>query len=146
MADGPVACGVATIVTWRQQVLFGRRLQPDGSTVWQLPGGWIERDESPLAAARREVLEETGLVIEAPAFVAVTSNRFSADIHSISLYFEAECRDVSTLSCGEGQIDRGWQWRQWDDLGDDLFLPLALLRRTNYRPFSGVNNPTHFSF
>ena len=146
MTGGTVACGVAVIVTWREQVLFGRRPLDDGSVVWQLPGGWIERGESPVAAARREVLEETGLEIEPPLFVAVTSNRFAGEDHSISLYFEAQCRDAAVLSSGEGQPGCGWQWRQWDDVGDDLFLPLALLRQTNYRPFCGVNNPTHFSF
>ncbi len=146
MAGGSVACGVAVIVTWRELVLFGRRPQNDGSSVWQLPGGWIEPGESPLEAARREVREETGLEIDAPAFVAVTSNRFAGGDHSISLYFEAECGDGSMLSNSEGQPDGGWEWRQWSDVGDELYLPLALLRQTNYRPFSGVNNPTHFSF
>ena len=146
MVGGSVACGVAVIVTWREQVLFGRRLPSAGFPVWQLPGGWIETGETPLEAAHREVQEETGLSIGPPAFVAVTSNRFDADNHSISLYFEAECVDPSTLSKGEALRDGGWEWRSWDDLDGELYLPLERLRQTNYRPFSGTNNPTHFSF
>lgn len=146
MAGGRVACGVAVVVTWREFVLFGRRVLDDGRKVWQLPGGWIEPGESPPDAARREVLEETGLELEAPVFVAVTSNLLGPGEQSISLYFEAECRDAASLSNREGQPDDTWQWRQWHDVDDNLYLPLHLLRQTDYQPFCRVNLPTHFSF
>ena len=32
---------------------------------WGLPGGWMQRDESPLAALEREVREESGLTVRA---------------------------------------------------------------------------------
>lgn len=31
---------------------------------WGLPGGWVERDESPAEAVRREIEEELGLAVE----------------------------------------------------------------------------------
>ena len=38
---------------------------PYRRTPWGLPGGWMQRDESPLAALEREVREEAGLTVRA---------------------------------------------------------------------------------
>ena len=137
-----MACGVALIVTHRQRVLFGKR--PTGSTgfEWQLPGGWIAAGESPREAAVRELFEETGLAVREPVFVGITSNRFAADNHSISLFFEAECEDASALARSEAGKCLGWEWKRWEDVGENLFLPLRLIRQTGYRPFSGRRNST----
>jgi 8-oxo-dGTP diphosphatase len=46
------------------QVLLMRRNKEPNLALWVAPGGKIELDESPYDAARREMLEETGLVAE----------------------------------------------------------------------------------
>lgn len=126
---------VAVVVTHAGRVLFGRRGPPEGKLEWQLPGGWIEAGESPFEAARREVCEETGLTLGELHFVAITSNIFTAREHSISLYFEAECRDSGSLIATADEKCQGWEWRCWTELDDELFLPLRLLRQSGYQPF-----------
>ncbi|MBP2349180.1 ADP-ribose pyrophosphatase YjhB (NUDIX family) [Kribbella aluminosa] len=46
-------------------------LKPPYKPTWDIPGGAVERDESPRSAARREVREEIGLVVEPGALLAV---------------------------------------------------------------------------
>ena len=140
-----MACGVAIVVTHRQRVLFGKRRTKSTDYEWQLPGGWILPGEAPLQAAVRELREETGLTMHRPRFVAITSNRFSAHNHSISLFFEAECVDAGALEVAEAGKCIAWEWLPWDELYGDLFLPLRLLRETGYRPFSSDRDKTWVS-
>ena len=44
------------------RVLLGKRWRAAGEGQWALPGGHVEWNESPLETARRELLEETGLM------------------------------------------------------------------------------------
>ena len=140
-----VACGVAVVVTHRQRVLFGQRKTANGGFVWQLPGGWIEPGESPQLAARREVREETGLLLRDLRFVGVTSNVFSPREHSISLYFEAECVDVESQELAESDNCRAWEWRCWTEVSENLYLPLRLFKETDYRPFMSDKHGTYAS-
>jgi 8-oxo-dGTP diphosphatase len=129
-----VNCAVAVIVTHAGKVLFGRRLTASGGSEWQLPGGWIEIGESPQRAARREVIEETGLLLGDLRFVATTNNVFSAQKHSITLYFEAECVDDDSLIVTQRDKCSDWEWKYWAEVTDNLFLPLRLLKQSGYRP------------
>ncbi len=65
MDDGPYRNPAPTvdviIETGGGIVLIERRFEPFG---WAIPGGFIEYGESAEAAACREALEETGLVVE----------------------------------------------------------------------------------
>lgn len=54
------ACG---IVIRDNQILMVRHVH-DGRDYWTLPGGGIDPDESRASAAKREVLEETGIEVE----------------------------------------------------------------------------------
>jgi len=56
--------GVGVVVWHGERVLLVRRGKPPRAGHWSLPGGAQELGETVAAAARREVLEETGLVVE----------------------------------------------------------------------------------
>ncbi len=146
MADNSQPClyphvGVAVIVTCGGKVLFGKRIVESGKYQWQLPGGWLEKGEILEHAARREVREETGLELVEPQLVAVTNNIFSDQNHSISIYFEAECVNPESVGIMEPKKCPDWIWKDWYEISDRLYLPLRLLKETDYRPFlRGKNN------
>ncbi len=52
-------------------VLLVRRANPPSQGVWAIPGGRVRLGETLQAAAEREILEETGVVIRANAPVLV---------------------------------------------------------------------------
>lgn len=53
------------IIVDRGRVLMARRRAAEGEISWVFPGGAIEAGEGPQEAAVREVVEETGLNVEA---------------------------------------------------------------------------------
>ncbi len=140
-----MACGVAVVVTHEQRVLFGKRPTKSTGFEWQLPGGSIEAGEAPPQAARREVLEETGLSLLQLDFVGLTSNVFSVQNHTISLYFEAECADPGPLTVAEAGKCIAWEWRPWSQVNESLYLPLRLFKNTEYQPFLKDRRVTYVS-
>lgn len=63
--------GVGAFVLKEGRVLLVKRAASPGKGLWAIPGGMIELGETLQEAAEREVLEETGIIIQAgePVFV-----------------------------------------------------------------------------
>jgi ADP-ribose pyrophosphatase YjhB (NUDIX family) len=55
--------GIGVIVLKGEEVLLIKRGRPPAQNQWSLPGGGQELGETAEAAARRELLEETGLAV-----------------------------------------------------------------------------------
>ncbi|MBD0329266.1 MAG: NUDIX hydrolase [Thermoleophilia bacterium] len=73
----PTACAVC--VDGQGRVLLARRAGPPFAGRWDLPGGFVDEDEHPLDAIRRELREETGLDVEAERFLGAWPDRYSED-------------------------------------------------------------------
>ena len=56
---------VGAIVFRQNKVLLVRRAQPPSQDLWAIPGGRVEIGETLQEAAEREILEETGIIIQA---------------------------------------------------------------------------------
>ncbi|KAK7897754.1 hypothetical protein LTR67_004384 [Exophiala xenobiotica] len=56
------------------KLLLDQRLGSHGSGTWALPGGHLEMGEEFEDCAAREILEETGLVVEKVAFLTATND------------------------------------------------------------------------
>jgi ADP-ribose pyrophosphatase YjhB (NUDIX family) len=70
----PTAC--ALVVDEQGRLLLGRRATALWHGYWDTPGGFLEEGEEPLAALRRELLEETGLEVEPVAFIGGFTDRY----------------------------------------------------------------------
>jgi NAD+ diphosphatase len=112
----PVPTATAVCVDEQGRVLLGRRaLEPDKG-LWDLPGGFVDEDEHPLDALRRELREETGLEIEPQAFLGVWMDRYGYDssaTSTLNLYWTAR-----VLSGDEAAADdvAELRWFQRDEL------------------------------
>ena len=65
----------------RGEVLILQRASGRGKGWWSLPGGNLEAGETPLAAACRETLEETGLRISTPLLLREWRFRLEGDAY-----------------------------------------------------------------
>ena len=105
----PVSVGVLAVIEREGTLLLERR---SDCGRWGLVGGAMEIDETPTAALRREVLEETGLVVSGETLMCVAADP-SRIVHYpdgntlrvISFVFEAAIKDFSTLQRSEESLD-----------------------------------------
>ena len=126
--------GVGVLLVRDGRVLLGLRLGSHGAGTWALPGGHLEFGESVAACARREVQEETGLLIERVQPAPYIESVFAAEQrHYVTLFVqgfgiagEPQTREPDKCS--------GWHWCAWSALPQPLFAPLASLAASGFRP------------
>lgn len=110
------------------QILLGKRKNAHGASSWAPPGGHLEFGESFEECAIREVLEETGLIIEKPTFVAITNDIFQQENkHYVSIFVKTNLPKGQIVQNLEPHKVEDWQWFDLDELPEHLFLPLKQL-------------------
>jgi 8-oxo-dGTP diphosphatase len=128
--------GVGVIVRRSGHVLLGRRKGTHGAGTWQFPGGHLRYGESLENCARRELLEETGLVLEEVELGPYTNDIFAEEnCHYITLYAMGDS-PTGDPELGEPEKCSEWGWFPWSDLPEPLFLPIENLLKKGYNPFA----------
>ncbi|MCY3720403.1 MAG: NUDIX hydrolase [Anaerolineaceae bacterium] len=118
------------VAAWIRQdarLLLVRRLGDPLAGFWAMPAGFMEYDEHPEAALRREVLEETGLQVRVEQLLQLFHTPADGGLANLVLVYEASICGGELLA---GDDADAVDWFRRDQLPPLAFLPTqALVRR-----------------
>ncbi|TRO56122.1 NUDIX hydrolase [Streptomyces sp. IB201691-2A2] len=115
--------GVGAMVIRDNRVLLGKRIGDHGAGSYAWCGGGLEFGESLEGAAKRELLEESGLVAAHLSFLCVSNVR-KYGRHYIDFEFLVE-------ALGEPEVKEPdkvefWDWYDLDALPSPIFKPVEI--------------------
>ncbi len=137
--DNKPKVGVGVIICQNSRVLLGKRKNAHGEGSWAFPGGHLEFGESWEDCARRETMEEIGVDIDHVRLGSVTNDIFTHENkHYITIFMLADIASDKVENLEPEKCER-WEWFNWDDLPQPLFIPLQNLRKSGFDPFKTVS-------
>lgn len=110
----PSSATVAFILNERNELLVCRRAKEPAKGTLDLPGGFIDMGETAEEGVAREVLEETGLIVEEAIYQFTLPNIYvysGFPVHTLDMFFL--CKVANTDS-----------FKAMDDVAESFFLPL----------------------
>lgn len=100
----PDACSIGLFHD--DQVLLIQRTHPPFAGLWTFPGGRLERGETALECVRRELFEETRLVVADPIQVLVETVEDAGRTYTLAV-FAARCALAAPVASPEIS---DWDW------------------------------------
>jgi ADP-ribose pyrophosphatase YjhB (NUDIX family) len=139
--DAPIA-GVGAVIVSDGQVLLVQRGHEPLKGEWSLPGGALELGETLQEGICREVLEETGLIVE-PLAVVEVFDRIVADADGRTRYHyvlvDFLCRVTGgSLACATDAVDARWVGPE-DLFALSPFLAEVIRKGLKMAEASGIN-------
>ncbi len=120
--------GVGVFVWKDGKFLMGQRFGAHGAGTWSIPGGHLEFGESWEACAKREVLEETGLIVDNVRFLAATNDLFfEEDKHYATIWVQCDWVSGRPVITEPDKLVK-LEWRTFANLPQPLFLPWQQLK------------------
>lgn len=110
----PSSATVALILNDRNELLVCRRAKEPAKGTLDLPGGFVDMNETGEEGIIREVKEETGLDIRHPLYLFSLPNIYiysSFPVHTLDMFFLCDAGSVSHCEA-------------MDDVADCFFMPL----------------------
>ena len=104
-------------------------LRPTYKNHWDIPGGYVEPDESPRAAAIREVREELGVTADLGPSLVVDWAPAEGEGDKLLFVFDGGALDAATLDGVALQADEIAEWRFVAEHDLDQYVPGRLARR-----------------
>lgn len=111
---------VATLIFQDDKVLLVKRAGDPRKGFWALPAGFIEWNEDPLDAARRECLEETGLTVHIDRLIDIFHTPDDGGLADIVIAYAASITG-GKLQAADDAEEANWFSRT--DLPPLAFLP-----------------------
>lgn len=116
--DKPSVGIAVAVFNPKGEILLGKRMSSHGAGTWAMPGGHLEMWESPEECAKRELLEETGIVLEKDPWLVYVSNDYynqgePSGKHYITLFMACVVDQEPKLI--EPEKCEGWHWFSLSD-------------------------------
>jgi 8-oxo-dGTP diphosphatase len=126
--------GVGVILMKKGQILLGERRGSHEAGTWALPGGHLDFGEAVESCAKRETLEETGLLLDRVTLGPFSNEPFIvAGKHYVTLFVIAACPDGEPRVMESNKCAQ-WAWFSWDGMPSPLFTPLMRLHDSGFVP------------
>lgn len=118
----PSAATVALILNERQELLVCRRAKEPAKGTLDLPGGFIDMDETGEEGVAREVREETGLEVEQASYLFSLPNIYiysGFPVHTLDMFYLCKV-------AGDGRLSA------MDDVDEAFFIPIGQIRAEDF--------------
>ncbi|GGB24897.1 hypothetical protein GCM10011492_13630 [Flexivirga endophytica] len=132
IASPTFTVGAVALIEYDGRLLALRQSHRRGVS---LPGGLVEKGEHPAESVAREVMEETGIRIDAGDVIATT---FETKLRHIDVLFRVTCDREPVVDVGSEATSYEWlPLDDWTDVDRATARVLAAVRAVHHEPRPG---------